>query len=214
VRVLIISLAVFATSASAQSPVDCNAVKNSSAPVELGYHFSDGTKLFAQSFRNKSGDYVVWGKSLPPPSTPNNSAPSITKTTYNNGFAASTESWSSARGHFVINVLPDGFPKNFDRRSDAKYKAHYTITHEDNVTSGNSNLTYTYKFKSEDTIVVGSCVLQIVHGELETTDDATGKTFLVFSAYYPELQVSTINSNAEPIADSISTQFSAITPSK
>lgn len=211
-RVLIISLAAFATSASAQSPVDCNAVKNSSTPVELGYHFSDGTKLFAQSFRNKSGDYVVWGKSLPPPPTPNNSGPSITKTTYNNGFAASTESWSGARGHFVINVLPDGFPKNFNRRSDAKYKAHYTILHEDNITSGNSNLTYTYKFKSEDTIVVGSCVLQIIHGELDTTDDATGKTFHVFSAYYPELLVSTINSNAEPIADSISIQFSAITP--
>jgi hypothetical protein len=217
VRVLIISLAAIATSASAQSSVDCNAVKNSSVPVELGYHFSNGTRLFAQSFRDKSGDYIIWIKSLPPPSSPN-SGPAITKTTYNNGFAACTESWSDrwahGSGHHVINLVPAGFPKNFDRRSDATYKAHSTITYDDNSTSGNNNYTYTYKFKSEGTVVVGSCVLDVVHGELDTTDDATGKTFHGFSAYYPELQISTTNGNAEPIADSISTQFSAIEPSK
>ena len=58
VRMLSISLLLIATSASAQSPpsVDCDAVKNSVAPVELAYHGQDGTKMVAQAYR----DNYVW----------------------------------------------------------------------------------------------------------------------------------------------------------
>ena len=72
-RILSISLLVFASSASAQSPpsVDCNAVKNSTVPVELAYHSQNGTRTVVQAYRDKSGDYVVWSRRTPPSTHPN-----------------------------------------------------------------------------------------------------------------------------------------------
>jgi hypothetical protein len=55
-RILSISLLVFASSASAQSPpsVDCNAVKNSMVPVELAYHSQNGTRTVVQVETNRA----------------------------------------------------------------------------------------------------------------------------------------------------------------
>src|ERR1700730_14547886 len=71
-RMLSISLLVYASSASAQSPpsVDCDAVKNSMVPVELAYHGQDGTRTVVQTYRNKSGDYVVWSREVTPSTEP------------------------------------------------------------------------------------------------------------------------------------------------
>ncbi len=67
-RIVSISLLLFASSAFAQSPpsVDCDAIKNSMVPVELAYHGQDGTKTVVQTYRDKSGDGVVWSREMPP----------------------------------------------------------------------------------------------------------------------------------------------------
>ena len=82
-RILSISLLLIATSASAQSPpaVDCDAVKNSVVPVELAYHGQDGTRTVVQTYRDKSGDGVVWTRELPP-STQSKQPVFVTKATY------------------------------------------------------------------------------------------------------------------------------------
>ena len=61
-------------------------------------------------------------------------------------------------------------PKNFDRRSDVTYKMHAVITTGDGTTEEKTS-TISYKFKSEETIAVGSCVLQAIHGETDATND-------------------------------------------
>src|SRR4029079_11787849 len=55
VRILLLSLLLMATPASAQSPpaVDCDALRNSVVPVELAYHWQDGTRMVVQAYRNK-----------------------------------------------------------------------------------------------------------------------------------------------------------------
>src|ERR1700722_15884034 len=91
-RILSTSLLVFASSASAQSPpsVDCSAVKNSMVPVELAYHSQNGTRTVVQAYRDKSGDYVVWSRQIPP-STHSNPPVFVTKSTYLDGTIASAE---------------------------------------------------------------------------------------------------------------------------
>src|SRR5437762_4779915 len=91
-RILSISLLLISTSASAQSPpsVDCDAVKNSVAPVELAYHGQDGTRTVVQAYRDKSGDHVVWSRELPP-STQSKQPVFVTKATYADGSPASAE---------------------------------------------------------------------------------------------------------------------------
>ena len=91
-RILTVSLLLIATSASAQSPpaVDCDAVRNSVAPVELAYHAQDGTRTVVQTYRDKAGDGVVWTRELPP-STQSKQPVFVTKATYSDGLPASAE---------------------------------------------------------------------------------------------------------------------------
>ena len=91
-RIPAISLLVFASSASAQSPpsVDCNAVKNSTVPFELAYHSQTGTRTVVQAYRSKSGDDVVWSRQTPPSTHPN-PAVFVMKATYADGAIASAE---------------------------------------------------------------------------------------------------------------------------
>jgi hypothetical protein len=174
-RMLSISLLVFASSASAQSPpsVDCNAVKNSMVPVELAYHNQDGTRTVVQTHRDKSGDYVVWSRQMPPSTQPKPPV-FVTKANYVDGAVASAELSTTYVGkysHRTAKYAPDGLPKNFDRRSDLTYRMHAVTTDGDDITEEKTS-TISYKFKSEGTSAVGSCVLQVIHGEIDTTNDA------------------------------------------
>ena len=213
-RILSISLLVFASSASAQSPpsVDCNAVKNSAVPVELAYHAQDGTKTIVQAYRDEAGNHVVWRRETLPSTRPNPPV-FVTKASYVDGVPASAEmsttfvgKYSHRRGKYV----PDGLPRNFDHRSDVAYKMHAVITSGDDTTEEKTS-TISYKFKSEETTAVGSCVLQVIHGETDTTNDAA-RTRHAFLLYFPELQISATATDAEPIVDSLSTVFSEIQP--
>jgi hypothetical protein len=213
-RILSISLLMFASSASAQSPpsVDCNAVKNSMVPVELAYHSQDGTRTIVQTYRDKSGDYVVWTRQTPPSTHPNPPV-FVTKATYVDGVVASAElstPYAGKYSHRTAKYTPDGFPKNFDRRSDVTYKVHAVTTDGDNTTEEKTS-TVSYKFKSEETTAVGSCVLQVVHGETDITDDAA-RTRHRFQVYFPELKTFATAVDAEPTVDSLSTVFSEIKP--
>jgi hypothetical protein len=214
VRILSMSLLVLASSASAQSPpsADCDAAKNSTVPVELAYHGQDGTRTVIQAYRDKSGDYVVWRRETLPSTHPNPPV-FVTKATYVDGAPASAEMSTTYVGkysHRIAKYMPDGLPRNFDRRSDVTYKMHAVITFGDDTTEEKTS-TISYKFKSEETTAVGSCVLQVIHGEIDTTNDAA-RTHHTFQVYFPELQISATAADAEPIVDSLSTVFSEIKP--
>ena len=213
-RILAISLLVFASSASAQSPpsVDCDAVKNSTVPVELAYHGQDGTRTVVQSYRDKSGDGVVWSRQLPP-STQSKQPVFVTKATYVDGFPFSAEMSTTYAGkysHRTGKYAPDGLPKNFDRRSDLTYTMR-AVTADGDGTTEKKTSTISYKFRSEGTAAVRSCILQVIHGETDTTNDA-GRTRHTFQLYFPELKISATAADAEPIVDSLSTVFSEIKP--
>ena len=213
-RILSISLLVFASSASAQSPpsVDCNALNNSTVPVELAYHGQDGTRTVVQAYRDKSGDYVVWSRQTLPSTHPNPPV-FVTKASYVDGAVASAELSTTFVGkysHRTAKYTPDGLPKNFDRRSDVTYKVHAAITAADDTTEEKTS-TISYKFKSEETTTVGSCPLQVIHGEIDTTNDAA-RTRHSFQVYFPELKISATAADAEPIVDGLSTVFSEIKP--
>jgi len=213
-RILSISLLGFASSAFAQSPpsIDCDAVRNSAVPIELAYHGQDGTRTVVQAYRDKSGDYVVWSRELPPSTQPKQPV-FVTKATYADGLPISAEMSTTYVGkysHRTAKYAPDGLPRNFDRRSDLTYRMRGVTTNGDGTTEERTS-TISYKFKSEGTIAVGSCVLQVIHGESDTANDA-GRTRHRFLVYFPELKISAAATDAEPVVDSLSTDFSEIKP--
>lgn len=213
-RILPISLLLIATSAFAQSPpsVDCDAIRNSTVPVELAYHGQDGTRTVVQSYRDRSGDYVVWSRELPPSTQPKQPV-FVTRAVYVDGLPVSAEMSTTYAGkyaHRTGKYAPDGLPKNFDRRSDLTYRMRGVTTNGDGTTEERTS-TISYRFKSEGTVAVGSCVLQVIHGESATANDA-GRTSHRFLAYFPELKISATATGAEPVVDRISTDFSAIKP--
>jgi hypothetical protein len=212
-RILAMSLLVLASSASAQSApsVDCEAVKNSTVPVELAFHGQDGTRTVVQAYRDKSGDYVVWRRETLPSTRPNPPV-FVTKATFVDGAPASAEMSTTFVGKYSYrkaNYTAEGLPRNFDRRSNVTYKMHAVITSGDDTTEEKTS-TISYKFKSEETAAVGSCVLQVIHGEIDSTDAA--RTRHSFQLYFPELQIAATATDAEPIVDSLSTAFSEIKP--
>jgi len=213
-RILSILLLVFASSVSAQTPpsVDCDAVKNSVVPFELAYHSQKGTRTIVQAYRDKSGGYVVWTR-LTPPSTSSTPPVFVMKATYIDGAIASAEMSTTYVGKYSLRTAkytPDGLPRHFDRRSDVTYKMHALITLGDDTTEEKTS-TIAYKFKSEETVAIGSCVLRVIHGETDATNDAA-RTSHTFQAYFPELQISATADDAEPILDGLSTVFSEIKP--
>jgi hypothetical protein len=88
---------------------------------------------------------------------------------------------------------------------------HAALTTPGDDTTEEKTSTISYKFKSEETTTVGSCVLQMIHGEIDTTNDAA-RTSHKFQLYFPELRISASAADAEPIVDSLSTIFSEIKP--
>ena len=87
----------------------------------------------------------------------------------------------------------------------------HSVTTDGDDTTEEKTSTISYKFKSEGTTAVGSCVLQVIHGEIDTTNDA-GRRSHRFQLYFPELKISATAVDAEPIVDSLSTVFSEIKP--
>jgi hypothetical protein len=145
----------------------------------------------------------------PPPNPP----VFVTKATYVDGAIALAEFSTTYVGkysHRTAKYTPDGLPKNFDHRSDVTYKMHAVITSGDDTTEERTS-TISYKFKSEETTAVGPCVLQMIHGESDTTNDAA-RTRHRYQLYFPELRISATEVDAEPIVDSLSTVFSEIKP--
>ena len=112
--------------------------------------------------------------------------------------------------HRTAKYTAEGLPRNFDHRSDVTYKMH-SVTASGDGTTEEKTSTFSYKFKSEETTAVGSCVLQVIHGEGDSTNDA-GRTRHTFQVYFPELLISATAVDAEPIVDSLSTVFSEIKP--
>jgi hypothetical protein len=181
-------------------------------PVELAYHGQDGTRTVVQASRNKSGDDVVWSRQMPP-STQSKQPVFVTKATFVDGLPFAAEMSTTYVGkysHRTGKYTPDGLPKNFDRRSDLTYRMHAVTTDGDGTTEERTS-TISYKFKSEGTTAVGSCVLQAIHGESDTTNDA-GRRSHRFQLYFPELKILATAVDAEPIVDSLSTVFSEIKP--
>ena len=213
-RILSMLLLLFASSASAQSPpsVDCDAVKNSTVPVELAYHSHDGTKTVVQTYPDKSGDFVVWTRQTSPSSQPNPPV-FVAKATHVNGLVASGElstTYAGKYSHQTSKYAAEGLPRNFDRRSDLTYKMH-AVTTDGNGSTEEKTSTVSHKFKSEGTTAVGSCALQVIHAEVETTNDAA-RTRHSFQLYFPELRIFAWAVDAEPILDSLNTVFSEIKP--
>ena len=165
-----------------------------------------------QAYRDKPGDYVVWRRETLPSTRPNPPV-FVTKATFVDGVPASAEMSTTFVGKYsyrTAKYTPDGLPRNFDRRSDLTYKMHAVTTSADDTTEEKTS-TISYKFKSEETTTVGACVLQVIHGEIDTTNDAA-RTRHTFQVYFPELLISATASDAEPIVDSLSTVFSEIKP--
>ena len=148
-----------------------------------------------------------------PPSTQPKPPVFVTKATYVDGALASGEMSTTYVGkysHRTAKYAPDGLPRGFDRLSDLTYRMHAVTTDGDGTTEERTS-TISYKFKSEGTTAVGSCVLQVIHGEIDATNDA-GRTRHTFLVYFPELKISATAVDAEPIVDSLSTVFSEIEP--
>jgi hypothetical protein len=136
----------------------------------------------------------------------------VTKATFVDGAPASAEMSTTFVGkysHRKAKYTAEGLPRNFDRRSNVTYKMHAVITSGDDTIEEKTS-TISYKFKSEETAAVGSCVLQVIHGEIDSTDAA--RTRHSFQLYFPELQIAATAVDAEPIVDSLSTVFSEIKP--
>jgi hypothetical protein len=86
---------------------------------------------------------------------------------------------------------------------------HAVTTAADDTTEEKTS-TVTYKFKSEETTAVGSCVFRAIHGETDVINDARARHS--FQVYFPELRISATAVDAEPIVDGLSTVFSEIKP--
>ena len=180
------------------------------SPVEMAYHAQDGTRTLVQVYRYKPGEYDVWTRQMPPSAQPRQPV-FVAKATHVDGLITSGELSTTYVGkysHRTAKYRPDGLPRDFDRRSDLTYRMHAVTTAGDNTTEEKTS-TIAYKFKSEETITVGSCVLQVIHGESDTTGD-TDRTRHGFQLYFPELKISATATDAEPIVDSLGTVFSAI----
>jgi hypothetical protein len=196
--------------ASAQSAAaDCEAAKNTTMPVELSYHLANGAKAVLQSYRQPSDENIVWMRVEAPNLT------FVTQFKYVGGVLTESHETTTLAGKRKATARKfeiEGYPKNFDRRSDIQYKITLTATYADG-TSEESSGTNSYKFKSEDKITIGSCAIKVVYGETESTDPKTGKTGVrLFQVYFPELKMTVIDTLKEPVIDELKTNFAPITP--
>ena len=197
-----------ASSAQAQTAIDCNAVKTTSIPVELTLHTRE-LKHVVQVFRTASGNDTIWIQIQASTGT------QVVKLLTSEGFPA--ESLSSAPSSNTLIRFKsdyDGLPKKFDHRSNLDYKA--VITSTDGRTSA---VQHSYRFKSEDQINIGPCVLIAVRGDDDTTITSsqggppTVTKIQKAVIYLPELrlQIVSFSRTSEIIFDDIKTSFTPLT---
>ena len=203
-------LVLVAPGASAQSAnVDCESAQNTARPVELSYHSANGTKVTLQSYRQPSNDYIIWMRQEA------ENATFVTKLNYVGGILTESQQTTTLTGKRKAAALKfkvEGYPKNFDRRSDIRYKMTSPVSYADG-TSDDSSVINSYKFKSEDKITIGACVLKVVYGETESMDPKTGKTGgRLFQLYFPELKLTAGDSKEPVVIDDLKTSFAPIAP--
>jgi len=193
------------TSAAAAEPADCDAIVNTTAPVQLTYHEADEASVM-QVYRDESGNTVVWLKTM--------KGKFVAKGVLEGGILTTGETTSAFAGKFkssTARYLQQGMPPHFDRRSDLKYSTTSSVVYADGSTN-ESTTAYDYKFKSAGQESVGPCTLDVVRGESDRVNDKTGKTSHSWSLYFPQLTAAIIGERAEPVLDDIRTTFVPMTP--
>lgn len=203
-RFVVLPLALLTRAAAAAEPVDCDAIENTMAPVELTYHDADKSSVI-QVHRDKSGNTVVWIKTL--------NDKFVAKGVFVAGILATGETTSAYAGKFKsskITYTVEGMPRLFDRRSDLKYSITHSTVHADGSTD-ESSTSYNYKFRSAGKESVGPCMLDVVHGESDTVNEKTGKTSHTYGVYFPQLMTGITGQTAEPVVDDIKTKFDPMT---
>lgn len=204
-RFLVLLLALITSVAAAAEPVDCAAIANTTAPVELTYHEADETSVI-QVYRDKPGTTVVWLKTM--------KGKFVAKGVFVDGILTTGETTSAYAGKFkssTVKYVQHGMPLHFDRRSDLKYSTTSLVVYADGSTN-ESTTTYDYKFKSASKESVGPCTLDIVRGESDRVNDKTGKPAHSYSIYFPQLTAAIIGQTVEPVIDDIRTTFDPMTP--
>jgi hypothetical protein len=204
IRYVALSLAML-TGAVAAEPVDCDAIVNSTVPVELTYHEADEASVI-QVYRDTSGNAVVWLKTM--------KGKFVAKGVFVDGIVTTSETTSAFAGKFkssTVKYLRQGMPRHFDRRSDLKYSTTSSVVYADGSTNESTTI-YDYKFKSAGKESVGPCTLDVVRGESDRANEKTGKTSHSYSLYFPQLTATIIGQTAEPILDDIRTTFVPMTP--
>ena len=204
IRYVALSLAML-TGAVAAEPVDCDAIVNSTVPVELTYHEADEASVI-QVYRDTSGNAVVWLKTM--------KGKFVAKGVFEGGIVTASEITSAYAGKFKsskITYTVEGMPRLFDRRSDLKYSIAHSTVYEDGSTD-ESSTTYNYKFKSAGKERVGPCMLDVVRGETDTVNEKTGKASHTYGVYFPQLMTGMTGKTAEPVLDDIKTKFDPMTP--
>jgi hypothetical protein len=205
-RLVILSLVLLTSAAAAAEPVDCDAIENTMAPVELTYHDGSDNASITQIYRDKSGNSVVWIKTL--------NGKFVTKAVLVDGTLATGESTSAFAGKFKsskVKYTVEGMPGHFDRRRDLKYTIAHSTIYADGSTD-ESTVTFDYRFKSAGKESVGPCMLDAVHGETDGVNEKTSRTSHSYSVYFPQLMAVMTGRTAEPVLDDIKTRFDPITP--
>jgi hypothetical protein len=193
--------------ALAQSSADdCSAVKTTMAPVELSYHVPNHARVTLQSYRDRSGDYVTWNR------TEDGTLVSVIRFTFVQGIGTETRETSTRHGKLKAitrKFSVEGLPKNFDRRSNVRYKSTVVSTYADGSTDETSSMV-SYRFKSEEKMMIGSCELDIIRGESVVSLGMTGRTSRSNLLYFPELKLTVGTSGHDPIIDHVKTTFTPI----
>jgi hypothetical protein len=204
IRHVVLSLTLL-TGAAAAEPVDCDAIVNTTAPVELSYHEGEEASVI-QVYRDNSGNSVVWLKKM--------KGKFVAKGVFEGGVLTAAETTSAYAGKFkssTIKYLERGMPRQFDRLSDLKYSTKSSVVYADGSTN-EFTTTNDYRFKSARKESIGPCTLDVVRGESERVNETTGKTSHSWSLYLPQLTAAIIGQTAEPVLDDIRTTFLPITP--
>ena len=205
IRYAVLTLTLLTGAAASAEPVDCDAIVNTAAPVELTYH-DGGEAPVIQVYRDNSGNTIVWLKTM--------KGKLVAKGVFEGGILTSGEITSAYAGKFkssTIKYLERGMQRQFDRLSDLKYSTTSSVVYADGSTK-ESTTTYDYRFKSAGKESVGPCTLDVVRGESDRVNETTGKTSHSWSLYFPQLTAAIIGQSAEPVLDDIRTTFVPMTP--
>jgi hypothetical protein len=188
-----------------QGAVDCNAVKTTTAPVQLTYSYGSVAGTY-QVYRGPAGSTVLWTRTQSPVMT------TVTQATGVNGFATQSsltasndklrdsEAWHRYEG---IQIESD------DRRHSEDYKVHWTRRFKDG-TLQQSDQDISYVFKSAETLTVGSCSLTVYRGEMTYT--TSGQAVHMFHMHFPELRISISSAVPDVRVEGLSTSFTPIAP--